>query len=99
MTTEIVLTEKQFMQQVIDLLKLRNWFYYHTHDSRRSVPGFPDIIALKGARMLVIELKSEKGQLTWAQKRWFAAFLVACPKAKVRIWRPSDWDEILEATS
>lgn len=32
--------------------------------------GWPDIIAIRGKRMLALELKSEKGKATPAQRRW-----------------------------
>jgi hypothetical protein len=47
---------------------------YHTLDSRGSQPGFPDVLALKGPRLVVAELKSEHGKLTPEQARWLAAF-------------------------
>jgi hypothetical protein len=42
-------TEKQFMAQVIQLARLRKWLVYHTHDARRSVAGFPDLVLVRGA--------------------------------------------------
>jgi hypothetical protein len=62
---------------------------YHTHDSRRSEPGFPDLVLVRHERLLFVELKSGKGKLTPAQAQWFGRLSQA--GASVRVWRPSDW--------
>jgi hypothetical protein len=90
------ITEKQFTQQVIQLLKLTGFdFVYHTFNSLHSPRGFPDILAIRtrDKRALVAELKSENGKVTLAQDKWLAAFqLVGIP---AYLWKPSDWDEIV----
>lgn len=59
---------------------------YHTFDSRRSEPGFPDLV-LVGRRVAYRELKKENGRLTQAQKTWIAALERAGQDAAV--WRPA----------
>lgn len=88
------LMERELLEAVIDLLKLFHWRYYHTYDSRRSVHGYPDITAVRGKRLLFIELKSEKGKLTQGQRLWLAD-LKFTERAETYVWRPSDWAEIL----
>ncbi len=39
------MTEKELMQNILDCARLHGWRCYHTFDSRKSDPGFPDIIA------------------------------------------------------
>ena len=68
------MTEKQLQQAVLDLARRMGWRCYHTFDSRRSEPGFPDIIAIRGERLVAIELKSDTGKLTDAQVEWLTAF-------------------------
>jgi len=63
------MTEAELQNAVIDLCKLLNWSYYHTYNSRRSVPGFPDMCLVKD-RIIFVELKSEKGRLSPAQRQW-----------------------------
>ena len=87
-------TEKQFMAAVIEMAQMLGWLVYHTHDSRRSEAGFPDIVAVRRDRVLFIELKTETGRLSEDQERWLSALGLA--GAAVHFWRPSDWPEIEE---
>lgn len=85
------LSEDQFQQQVIDLAKLHGYtLIYHTHDSRRSQPGFPDLVLVneQRGRALFRELKTETGRVSPAQFAWVSGMLMA--KLDVGVWRPSD---------
>ena len=85
------LTEAQFQRQVIDLAKLNGYtLIYHTHDSRRSQPGFPDLVLIseQRGRALFRELKTETGRVSPAQFSWVSGMLMA--KLDVGVWRPSD---------
>ena len=70
---------------------------HHHHDSRRSEPGWPDLVLLKPgtpgvrARLIVAELKSENGKLTAAQQLWLNG-LSEC--IQTYVWRPADWGRI-----
>src|SRR5262245_1994318 len=91
------LSEKAFMRQVVELAKLRHWMVYHTFDSRKSNPGFPDLFLLrppsKGVpSILFCELKVGRGRLSPAQRQWLDA-LRKCG-LPIRVWRPCDWPEI-----
>lgn len=90
------MTEKQLMQTVIDAARLLNYNVYHTHNSRRSEAGFPDIVALRqrDGRRYAIECKTAKGTPTPAQIDWLAAFS-ACGIPSL-IVRPDDLDTVLE---
>jgi len=88
-------TEKQFQRSVIDMARIAGWLAYHTYDSRRSEPGFPDLVLVKPPRLIFAELKSEKGRLTPAQRRWLAR-LRECRGIEVYLWRPRDWNSIVE---
>ncbi len=41
------LYEKPFQAQVVELARLSGWLTYHTHDSRRSQSGFPDLVLVR----------------------------------------------------
>lgn len=82
------------MQQVIELSSLSGWLCYHTHDSRRSQAGFPDLVMIRGERLIFAELKSEKGKTSSQQDEWLSA-LKGSRQGEVYVWRPSDWDELV----
>jgi hypothetical protein len=76
-------------------LQLRGWRYFHTHDARRSVPGFPDILALRGPRLFVAEIKTATGRVSREQRAWLDAFELAGVEA--HLWRlPGDWAKVAE---
>jgi hypothetical protein len=80
------MTEKELQGLVIDAAKLTGWRVYHTHDSRRSEPGFPDLVMVKGHRLIFSEL----GKTTPAQDSWIEAL---APNAEVYLWRPQHWED------
>jgi signal-transduction protein with cAMP-binding, CBS, and nucleotidyltransferase domain len=87
------MTEEQWLQQVRELARLKGWRIYHTRDSRRSDPGFPDLVLVRGDRLIFAELKREKGRLTESQRTWLAALEET---AETHVWRPSDWEAVIE---
>lgn len=89
-------TEKSFQEQVIEFARLSGWIAYHTFDSRRSEPGFPDLVLARVGEFqpLFVELKSEKGRLSEAQVKWRETLMLG--GGGYRLWRPSDWEEIEE---
>ena len=54
--------------------------------------GFPDLILVRGDRLLAAELKTESGTLTPAQSEWLEA--LAAAGMETFVWRPDDWDAI-----
>jgi hypothetical protein len=69
---------------------------YHAYDSRRSEPGWPDLVLAKPERPLIIaELKSRRGKVSVAQRGWLEV-LGRSTGLEVRLWRPGDWTEIVE---
>lgn len=89
-TTDRTVSEKDFMADVVELATWTGWRNYHTHDSRRSNPGFPDIVLVRDGRLIFAELKSEKGKPTPAQRAWLGE-LRRCPGVEAYVWCPSDW--------
>ena len=96
-------SEAAFQATVLELAALRGWHAYHTHDSRRSQKGFPDLVLVRGGSLIFAELKSAKGRISAEQQGWHdALFHVAweigdAKLLRVAIWRPADWPEIEEA--
>ncbi len=97
-------SERSWQAQVEQTLALCGFeLIYHTHDSRRSQAGFPDIVAIRhdprGRTLAVLELKRETGRTTEDQGRWLVAWdaiatYVTHRSSGVRmivgVFRPSD---------
>jgi hypothetical protein len=81
------LPEKVFLAWVIDLCHTWQWRVYHTYDSRRSHPGFPDLVAVRQRRLIFAELKSSQGRVTATQNEWHEA-LAQIPGIEVYLWYP-----------
>jgi len=92
-------SENRFLARVLHLAKLHGWEPYHTHDSRRSAPGFPDLILAKpGHPLLCIELKTNTGKPTMEQLQWLSV-LQRVEKPQAALWRPNDWPTIVTILS
>lgn len=89
------ISERTFQAQVIAAAEAQGWLCYHTHDSRRSAPGFPDLIMVKGYRLIALELKVGRRKPTPAQLVWLAALRDVWQVDA--LWaRPEDWSRIEE---
>ncbi|MBA2692327.1 MAG: VRR-NUC domain-containing protein [Rubrobacter sp.] len=97
------MSERDFERQVLDLVKLIGWRAAHFRPAKTSKgwrtpvstdgAGFPDLVLVRGARLVFAELKSEGGKLRPEQREWLEA-LSRCEGVEARLWRPSDFDEI-----
>lgn len=91
------MTERDWQRRVVQAARDLGWWVYHTHDSRHSPAGLPDLLMIRGSALLWVELKRQTGRyavlsqdqaavrnrLLAAGQRWY-------------LWRPSDWDTVLE---
>lgn len=91
------LTEAAWQQQVEGLLDFYEWRHYHTHDSRRSAPGFPDLVAVRGPELLFVELKTDTGKLRPAQRAWIGALEVVAEAVRITVEDAYPGDELAEA--
>ena len=79
--------EAGWQYTVLGLARLYGWRTYHAPDNRPSgrtgrpqtlaAPegrGFPDLVLLRGPRLVVAELKAARGRLGPGQADWLAAF-------------------------
>jgi hypothetical protein len=71
------------------------WLLYHTYDSRKSEPGFPDTCLTNGTDILLYELKDNVRKPTREQEQWLN-MLAHTGKVECGIWRPRDWPTIVE---
>jgi len=82
------MTEADLQTAVLGLAAWLGVLAYHTHDSRRSQSGWPDL-ALCGTRgMILRELKSAQGRPSKTQLEWGERLTLAGQDWD--IWRPAD---------
>ena len=93
------MSEDALQAQVELVADALGWRHYHTHDSRRSDRGFPDLVLVRAPRLVFAELKRQNGRVRPDQKLWLgalqtvaAAVEAACGQAlvEVHLWRPID---------
>lgn len=89
-------TEAELQSEIVKRARARGWRCYHTHDSRRSPEGFPDLVLAHDERgVLFLELKSPLGKATKPQLDWLATLTAAGQEA--RVVRPADLEWVDEA--
>jgi hypothetical protein len=100
------MTETDLLRGVLDIAKVYGWRTLHVrpartaHGWRTAVSGdgigWPDVVAVRGSRIVAAELKAERGRLTPDQDRWL--YDLAAAGVDVHVWRPSDYpDGVVEA--
>ena len=87
------MSEKELSANVVDAALKLGWLCYHTYDSRKSAPGFPDLVLLRRDRLVFIELKTERARTSPAQEEWLRglASLHGDGRPECYLWRPADW--------
>lgn len=82
------MSEDDLMDHVRTICRQLKLLAYHTYDSRKSPPGYPDwhIVGRNGA--IFRECKTETGKTTAEQDEWLDALRGIGQDADV--WRPSD---------
>lgn len=82
------MSEAELQRLVAEACARLGLMHYHTYDSRRSDPGFPDSVIV-GRRILFRELKSRDGKLSPDQRRWGSR--IERGGGDWSTWRPADW--------
>lgn len=99
-------TEAAFQAHVIHLAKLRGWRVAHFRAAQNGKgqwrtpvaadgAGFPDLILVRGTRIIAAELKSERGSVRPEQREWLNA--LEQTQVETFIWKPRHWPEIKAA--
>ena len=91
MSLKGALSERDWQQQVRQIARLYGWtMQYHTHDARRSDPGWPDLVLHHPelGRTIFAELKTDSGKITAAQAEWLHALGIS--GLETAVWRPRD---------
>jgi hypothetical protein len=96
------MSEADFEGRVMDLAKRCGWMVCHYVPARRqsgswSTPvkgdrGCPDLILARRGVVLLVELKTNRGTASVDQRKWLSAL-----DGYGDVWRPRDWDRIVEA--
>ncbi len=89
-------SEAAFHSSFIELAERYGWKRDHTHNSRRSVAGFPDEVLVRLQRVIFAELKTETGKESRAQAEWRKVLEAVRGTVEAYLFRPSDWPRILE---
>lgn len=88
---DLPMTEAQLQATVLGICRWAGVLAYHTHDSRRSQPGYPDLTIAGLHGLLFRELKTARGKVSKAQAMWGA--MLREGGADWAVWRPADlWD-------
>ena len=92
-----ILSEKDLQEQILAEAETYNWLVFHDNDSRRNNAGVPDLVLVKGGKIIFAELKreSKRAKLRDDQVVWIEELKRASSKnVMVAVWRPSDRDHI-----
>lgn len=87
-------SETGFMLEIVREAKAHDWLTYHTFDSRRSDPGFPDLTMIRGFDLLALEVKTETGTTSDEQEVWLDAFGRVREVTSATV-RPHQWDALV----
>lgn len=88
----IPLRESDLLAGVLDLARLLGWRTAVAGDGA----GFPDLLAVRGERIVAAELKADRGRVTPAQTPWLA--VLAAAGVAVYVWRPADYPDVIAET-
>ena len=100
----VEMTHAQLQNQVRLVCKrLGNWRVYHTYNSKRSDPGFPDFVLVRRqaslaypGRLVFSELKTEGDKPTIPQEDWLDDLAHSVPGVETYLWYPKDLANIVE---
>jgi hypothetical protein len=98
------LTETAFLSQVLELAAIYGWEGAHFRPAltgrgwRTPVQGslgkgWPDLVLIRGNRLIFAELKARRGKTSPDQERVMAVLAGA---AEIHLWFPEDFDAIVE---
>jgi hypothetical protein len=98
------LSETEWQRQVTDLAEMLGWAWAHFRPARTAhgwrVPvsgplgkGWPDLVLIRGERVIFAELKAENGRPT-PDQTWLLTLVADA--VETAVWRPSDLDRVAE---
>jgi len=103
------ITEEEFSKNVIRVAQLCHWkvahfrsvkiqrqdgSVYYATPVQADGAGFPDLLMMRDSRLVIAELKSETGKTSADQDAWIKGLRI-CDEPTVKLWKPSNWDDIV----
>ena len=88
------MAERHLLACVRQLALSTGWLFYHTHNSERSDPGFPDVVLCRPGALIFAELKDARRKPTEDQIVWLDVLQHSISGCEVYLWRPADWPAI-----
>ena len=96
------MSERLLQLEIVSYARKHGWRVMHVDTARTGGhwttatvydgKGWPDLVMLRGPRLVVAELKAPTGKVTPEQTAWLDAFEDI--GAEVHVWRESDWERI-----
>jgi hypothetical protein len=80
------MSEASLLDAVRKLARLFGWRLSHPWISIRSEAGVPDLLLVRGTRLVFVELKRQDATLSDAQAAWIADLERTC--CETYVWRP-----------
>lgn len=87
------MTEAELQQAAVETAETCGWLWHHETDSRRTRPGFPDVVFCKAPRVLLVEFKTQAAKPTPEQQRWLDE-LERCDIISSGLVRPAQLDQL-----
>ena len=96
------MTEAELQTRVLELARWHRWLAHHDRPARtrdgwrtpvQGDAGYPDLTLAGHGRLVLVELKSDRGRLDGAQETWRDA-LRRIAGIEYYVWRPKDWDVV-----
>lgn len=99
-----LISERDWQRQVCDAAELYGWRWAHFRPAQTGkgwrTPvagplgvGFPDLVMVRGDRLLMVELKAEHAHLSPPQRQVHA---VLADAVELHVWRPSDLPLVMD---
>ena len=92
------MTEADLLSAILSLARIYGWRCAHFRPARTSRGwrtamsgdvGWPDLLLVRGDRIVAAELKSDRGTVTQDQANWLSALRAG--GVETYVWRPADW--------
>jgi len=92
--------EADLQEKVLALARIYGWHRHHQRAGYQpgtgrwvtgisGEAGFPDLVLVRGDRLIFAELKSQRGRVSATQEIWLG-LLRTVPGVEVYVWKPED---------